>query len=137
MTQAVSPTKTLPPRKPDGWWTGHTRYRNYVLFAGTGIVLVLVNAVLLAGVAALGRGVAAWESYLAALGSAGGLIVVLALLVGTLYFALRWLRVGAKIPGVLLGYLQATTVPLILGGHYATFVLATLMILLLLSGVVV
>ena len=42
-----TPTPVLPARDPDGWWTGHTRYRNYVLFAATGIVLSLVNAVLL------------------------------------------------------------------------------------------
>jgi fumarate reductase subunit C len=132
-----SPTRTLPARTPDGWWAAHPRYRTYVLFAATGIVLVLVNTLLLLGVHALATGVAAWESYLASLASIPGGIVVIALLVGTLFFALRWLRVGSKIPGVLLGNLQSSSIPLIMVGHFTGFVTITLVVILLLSGVVV
>ncbi len=132
-----SRTPTLAPRTPDGWWTGHRRYRRYVLFAGTGIVLVAVNVLLLGAVRALGQGAADWIAYLGFLRSAAGLVITLALLVGTVFFALRWLRVGAKIPGVLLGHLQNQTVPLILVAHFAGFVTITLVVIVLLSGIVV
>jgi fumarate reductase subunit C len=116
---------------------GHTRYRHYVMFAATGVVLVLDCLLLLAGVRALSTSVAAWQSYLSALASPLGLIFVVLMLVGTLFFALRWLRVGAKIPGVLLGNLQSTTMPLILVGHFAGFITITLVLIVLLSGIVV
>jgi fumarate reductase subunit C len=134
---AASPTRTLPARVPDGWWREHPRYRSYVLFAATGFVLIGVNLLLLAGVAALSTSVAAWQGYLEVLASLPGLVVVAALLVGTWFFALRWLRVGAKIPAVRIGPLPAPSMGLILIGHYAGFVSLTLLILLLLSGVVI
>lgn len=134
---SAAPTKTLPARTPDGWWREHPRYRAYVLFAGTGFVLALVNVVLLAGVAALSAGAAAWQSYLSALGSLPGLAGIAVLLVGTLFFALRWLRVGAKIPAVRLGPLPAPSMGLILVLHYAGFLTLTLVIVVLLSGVVI
>ena len=136
MTRDTS-TATLPARLPDGWWTGHRRYRSYMLFTATGIVLVAVNVVLLLAIRALAAGAQAWASYLAALGSPPGLLVTIALLLGTLFFAVRWLRVGAKIPGALLGPLQGSTVPLILAAHFAGFVTISLVVLVLLSGVVV
>ena len=131
------PTRTLPARIPDGWWREHPRYRTYVLFAGTGMVLVLVNVLLLAGIAALTSGVAAWQTYLAVLGSIPGLLGVVLLLVGTLFFALRWLRVGAKIPSVRLGPLPAPGMPLLLVLHFAGFITVSLLLLVILSGVVI
>lgn len=135
--QAESPTPTLPPRLPDGWWTGHTRYRNYVLFALTGLVLAGVNVLLLAGISALATSVAAWESYLAFLGGPLGVLIVLVLLVGTLFFAVRWLRVGKKIPAMELGPLPAPSMTVVLIANFAGFVTVSLVLLALLSGVVV
>ncbi len=134
---AASSTRTLPARMPDGWWREHPRYRTYVLFAATGFVLIGVNLLLLAGVAALSTSVAAWQGYLEVLGSLPGLVGVAALLIGTLFFALRWLRVGAKIPAVRLGPLPAASMGLILVVHYAGFVTLTLLIVVLLSGLVI
>ena len=133
----TSPTPTLPSRMPDGWWTGHTRYRNYVLFAATGIVLVADCILVLAGVRALGQGAGAWARFLGALGSPPGLLLVLLLAVGTFFFAIRWLRVGAKIPAVPLGPVPAPGVGLILVLHFAGFVTLSLLVLVLLSGIVV
>jgi fumarate reductase subunit C len=133
----ASSTRTLPARKPDGWWREHPRYRSYVLFAATGFALIGVNLLLLAGVSALSPSVGAWQRYLEVLGSLPGLVLVAVLLVGTWFFALRWLRVGAKIPAVRLGPLPAASMGLILVAHYAGFVTLTLLILVLLSGVVI
>ena len=128
-------TRTAPARMPDGWWTGHPRYRSYVLFAGTGLVLVPVCVVLLLGVQALGNGYDAWLGYQAALASVPGLLLSSVLMIGTLFFAFRWLRVGAKIPGVKLGPIPAPGVGLILVGHFAGFVTLTALLLLILGGV--
>ena len=133
----ASPTRTLPRRMPDGFWMQHTRYRNYVLFAATGLVLALVNVVLLLGVRALATSVAAWESYLAVLGSIPGVLFVLLLLLGTVYFALRFTYVGRKIPGVKLGPMPAVGMTVALVLNMSGLVTVWLVVLVLLSGVVV
>ncbi len=134
---ATSSTRTLAARVPDGWWMGHARYRRYVMFAGTGMVLALVNCLLLVGLSALGSGFAGWESYQGFLGSPPGLLLVVLLLGGTVFFSLRWLRVGAKIPSVRLGVIPAPSTGMVLIAHYAGLVTITLVVLAVLSGVVV
>ena len=135
MSQA-STTPTAPARVPDGWWTGHPRYRTYVLFTGTGLILVPVCVVLLFGLRALARGYAAWEAYLEALASPLGVVLMVLLLVGTLFFSFRWLRVGAKIPAVRVGPVPAPSVPLVLIGHFAGLFTITALLLLILGGVI-
>ena len=134
---AASPTRTLAARRPDGWWLQHPRYRLYVLFAATGLVLAAVNAVLLFAIAALANGFDAWLAYLEALGSIPGLLLTLLLLLGTFFFSLRWLRVGAKIPAVRLGPLPAPSMTIVAVGHFAGLVTLTALLLIFLSGVVV
>ena len=136
-TASVSgPTRTLPPRAPDGFWRENRRYFWYVLFAATGFVLALDCAELLLGLWALGRGFAAWQRYLSVLGSPLLVLPNLLLLVATLYFAIRFLWVGVKIPTVALGPIPAPPAPVILVAHFAGFLTLNLVVLVLLSGVI-
>ena len=137
MSPEASPTRVAPARAPDGWWMGHPRYRSYVLFAGTGLVLWIVALVLLGGVSALGQGAEAWESYQGLLGSIPGLLLCVLLLLGTLFFSLRWLRVGVKIPQVRLGPLPAPPEPVLWVAHFAGLAAITALVVLLLSGAIV
>jgi fumarate reductase subunit C len=130
-------TKTLPARAPDGWWTGHTRYRYYMAFGMAGGLLAVVSLVLLLGVRALAQGAEAWAAYQGLMGSPVGLLLSLVLLVSSGFFAVRWLRVGVKVPQVKVGPIPAPAGWLILIGHFAGLVTVSLLILLLLSGVVV
>ena len=131
-----SATPTAPARAPDGWWTGHPRYRNYVLFAATGAVLSTACVVLLLGIRALGQGNAAWQSYLAQLGSVPGQLLCWFLLFGILFFSLRWLRVGVKIPLVRLGLLPAPPEGVIWVAHFAGLFALTALLLLIVGGVI-
>ncbi len=92
---------------------------------------------LVVGLSALGSGFAGWESYQGFLGSPPGLLLVVLLLAGTVFFSLRWLRVGAKIPSVRLGVIPAPSTGMVLIAHYAGLVTITLVVLAVLSGVVV
>jgi fumarate reductase subunit C len=136
MNHTSSPTRTAAARVPDGWWTGHAGYRNYVLFAASGAVLAVVCVVLLYGIRAIGQGSAAWEAYLGALASVPGASVSAFLLLGTVLFAVRWLRIGAKIPVVRLGPLPAPPMPVIVLAHFGGLVTLSAIILVLLSGMV-
>lgn len=130
------PAEMLPPRLPDGWWSGHARYRRYVLFAATGGVLWLGALVVVAGIVALGQGVQAWQAYLANLGSAVGVLLMGMILLGTLFFAIRWLRVGVKVATVEIGPVPAPPAPLLFALHYGGLVALTGLLLLILAGVI-
>jgi fumarate reductase subunit C len=136
MTQASSATRVAPPRPPDGFWLGHRRYRSYVLFGGTGLVLSAVCVLLLFGIHALGQGHAAWQSYLASLGSLPAKVMCWLLLAGTLFFSVRWLRVGVKLSSVKIGLLPAPPVPVVWVAHFASLFAITALVLLILSGVI-
>lgn len=135
MSAPSSPTPTAPARMPDGWWLGHPRYRRYMLFAATGIALALASAILVRGIARIGEGAAAWQSYLDYL---GGPILVLnvILLVGICFFALRFLRLGLKVFSVPIGPLPAFPpgVWLVLQG--VPLALGAVLILLIMWGVI-
>ncbi len=128
-------TRTAPARVPDGWWTGHTRYRNYVLFAGSGMVLMGVCVMLLLALQALAGGSESWQAFVTWLGQAPVLALSSFLLLGTLFFSIRWLRVGAKIPSVKLGFMPAPAPALILVAHFGGLVAVSSILLLILSGV--
>ncbi len=129
-------TPTAPARAPDGWWMGHPRYRNYVFFTATGFVLSAACVVLLFGIRALGQGHAAWQTYLAHVGSLPGQLLCWLLLFGTLFFSLRWLRVGVKIPLVRLGLLPAPPEGVIWVAHFAGLFALTALLLLIVGGVI-
>jgi fumarate reductase subunit C len=107
-----------------------------VLFAATGFVLVIDAWILLRGVQALGAGAAAWQAYLEALAWPPTVLGVFLLLVGTVFFSLRWLRVGVKVASVPLGALPPAPAPVVALGHFAGFALITSLLLLVLAGVI-
>ena len=138
-TSGETPTRTSPARPPDGWFVGFYRYRNYVLFASTSLAMALGCAMLLFGLAALGRGADAWTAYLARLGSPPGALLTLVSLAGSVYFAIRWGWVGRKIPaGGKIGPISlgmGMPMPLLGLGPIGGFVTLWLVVLLVLGGV--
>jgi fumarate reductase subunit C len=134
---SASVTRTLPARPPDGIWMKNPHYRWYILFAATGFVLTLVCVELLFAFGALGRGYAAWNSYLSVLSSPPLVLLNFLLFVGLLFFALRFLWVGVKIPTVALGPIPAPPAPLILVAHFGGLFALTLVILVVFSGFLV
>ena len=136
MTPVRGATRMAPARPPDGFWLGHRHYRSYVLFGGTGLVLSAVCVLLLFGIHALGQGHAAWQSYLASLDSGLARGMCWLLLAGTLFFSLRWLRVGVKLSLVKIGLLPAPPVPVVWFAHFSGLFAITALLLLILSGVI-
>lgn len=132
----ASPTRTSPARAPDGFPFSQSRYRWYMLFGATGVVLALDALILLRAVHVLARGPAAWDGFVASFASPLGMIVAVGLIVGTLFFSFRWLRVGVKVPTVRIGGLPAPPEPLVLIAHFAGLVVFTALALLLLGGII-
>ena len=114
----------------------HARYRNYVLFDVSALPRWLGVIVLVEGLFALAGGVATWEAYLAVLRSPLGVALSLVVLAATLFFSLRWLRVGVKVATVDLGPVPALPGPVVLVAHYAGLVALTGLVLLVAAGVI-
>jgi len=129
-----SPTRTLPARPPDGFPFAHPRYRWYVLFAATGLPLALACVLLLMGVCALSQGSVGWARYMALMASPPMLALSVATFGAVLYFAIRFLWVGRKIPGVRLGPIPAVSMEVAGVLQLAGFVKLFLLIVVLLSG---
>ena len=129
-----SPTRTLPARPPDGFPFAHPRYRWYVLFAATGMPLALACVLLLLAVSALSQGSAAWARYLALMASPPMVVLSGAIFVAVLYFAIRFLWVGRKIPGVRLGPMPAVSMEVAGVLQLVGFVKLFILVVILLSG---
>lgn len=137
MSAANAPrTRTAPARVPDGYWTRHPRYRSYVLFDGSALLRWLGVILLLEGLFALAGGVARWQAYLAALRSPLAVALSLVVLAATLFFSLRWLRVGVKVATVDIGPIPAMPGPVVLVLHYAGLLALTGLVLLVAAGVI-
>ena len=131
-----APTRTSPARPPDGFWMEHPRYRSYVVFAGTGLILAIDAMIVLRAARALGDGPEAWASYLAAFAAPIGIVASVVLLFVTLFFSFRWLRVGVKVATVRIGPVPAPPAPVMLVLHFAAFGALTGLVLLVLGGII-
>ena len=78
----------------------------------------------------------AWQAYLARLGSGVGVLLMGMILLGTLFFAIRWLRVGVKVATVDIGPVPAPPAPLVFALSYGGLVGLTGLLLLILAGVI-
>jgi fumarate reductase subunit C len=132
---APPPSRTAPPRPPDGFPLADPRYRRYLLFTATGIFLALDALILIRGVEALGEGPAVWNAFLDTFRSTLGMVVSAMLVAITLFFSMRWLRVESGVPTVRIDFLPAPPTPLILVGHFGAFVVISALILLVLGGI--
>jgi fumarate reductase subunit C len=132
----VFSTRTLAARPPDGFWTKHPRYFWYVLFAATAIPLAIAAVIVLVALSALGGGAQSWETFLNVLASPPMVLLDLLLLVGILYFSLRFLIVGVKIPAVKLGPVPAFPPVVYLVAHLGGLAALSLVVLVLFSGAI-
>lgn len=128
-------TRTAPARPPDGFWVWHPRYRSYVLFAGTGLLLAIAAALVVRAVRVLGEGAAAWQAYLEGLAGPAAALNAL-VFVGVVWFALRFLRVGIKALSVPIGPLPALPQPLLWAVQVGGLVVMNLLIALIMFGVI-
>ncbi len=131
-----APTRTAPARPPDGFWMNHPRYRSYVLFAATGLVLTIDALIVLRAARALGDGPDAWARYLGAFATPIGIVASVVLLFVTLFFSIRWLRVGVKVATVRIGPIPAPPAAVVLVLHYVGLGALTGLVLLVLGGVI-
>lgn len=130
-------TPVAPARPPAGFPVGFYRYRNYILFALTSVFMGLGCVGLIEALAALGKGEAAWNEFLANMAKPHNLALTTVVLLFTLYFAIRFAWVGRKIGAGRIGPLPKPPLPMPLLGvaPIGGFVTLWLILLVILGGV--
>lgn len=83
-----------PYRRPmAGWWKKNPYFVEYMVHEGTALVVAAYALLLLAGLAALKRGEAAWDAWVAFLRSPPSLLLHALLLLGFLYHTWTWFNI--------------------------------------------
>jgi fumarate reductase subunit C len=130
-------TPVAPARPPAGFPLGFYRYRNYILFALTSVFMGLGCVGLIEALAALGKGEAAWNEFLANMAKPHNLALTTVVLLFTLYFAIRFAWVGRKIGAGRIGPIPRPPLPMLFLGvaPIGGFVTLWLVLLVILGGV--
>ncbi|MFN2329733.1 MAG: hypothetical protein ABR612_12530 [Chromatocurvus sp.] len=89
--------KPLKPRQSALWWWHHPYYRRYMLREATAVPLFLYALCLLYGVRELGRGEAAFNAWLAFMGSPAIITLQTVSLLAVLWHAWTWFQLLPQI----------------------------------------
>ena len=121
-------------RKVDrSWWLAHPRYVAYMAREITSLFIGLYCAVIVAGLARLAQGPAAWEGFLAAVSSGPGIVFQLVCLGFAAYHSVTWFALTPKAMPLMLG---GERVPgnAIVGAHYAVWAAVSAAVLIAAGG---
>lgn len=118
------------PEMPAFWWLSQPGYLRYMIRELTCIWVAAWVAVAIVGLLRLRQGPDAWEGFLAALGSAPGIAFQLAALLFVLYHTVSWFRLAPSTMPIWIGENRVPSGWIELG-HYAAWVVASLVILYL------
>lgn len=110
------------------WYLSQPRYMQHMAQELTSVFVGVYGLLLLCSIRALAEGEAAWQSFLASLGSPLMLGLEWLVLVATLYHAVSWFAVTPKAMPVQLGE-QLVPGSLIAGAHYLAWIAVSLFIL--------
>lgn len=116
-----------------GWFLRSPRYLRYMAREVTCVFIGLHALILIVALMRLSEGRAAWEAYLANLGSPAGVALQLLILAFAVYHSTSWFNVTPKAMPVQIGenFLPGAV---IVGAHYAGWLVASVA-LLFLAGV--
>lgn len=129
------PTRTAPPRRPDGF-PGRGNYRAYIAFACGGFFLMSVSYLVLRAVWALGNGEAAWNELQASFQNPLYVIFHAIAFVWLSWFILRLFRLFPATQPKRFGPLKRPPDAVLVAGLSAVFVVVTLVLAAILWGAV-
>lgn len=117
-----------PYRRPmAGWWRKNPYFVEYMVHEGTALFVAAYALLLLAGVFALGRGEAAWNSWLAFLRSPPSLLIHGVLLLGFLYHTWTWFNIMPRtLPPILISGERVKASTITIAGLIAALVASVL-----------
>ncbi len=113
-----------------GWFLRNPRYRRYMAREVTCVFIGLHALILLVAFKRLSEGREAWEAFLHNLTGPAGVVLQLVILAFAVYHSTSWFNVTPKAMPVQIGE-QFLPGAVIIGAHYATWLIATVAVLFL------
>ena len=113
-----------------GWFLRNPRYRRYMAREVTCVFIGLHALILLVALKRLSEGREAWEAFLHNLTGPAGVVLQLVILAFAVYHSTSWFNVTPKAMPVLIGE-QFLPGAVIVGAHYAAWLIATVAMLFL------
>ena len=113
-----------------GWFLRNPRYQRYMAREVTCVFIGLHALILLVALKRLSEGREAWEAFLHNLTGPAGVVLQLVILAFAVYHSTSWFNVTPKAMPVQIGE-QFLPGAVIIGVHYATWLIATVAVLFL------
>ena len=110
------------------WWLAHPRYVRYMLREISSVFIGAYILVLIVGLLRLSQGPAAYESFLAAVLSPGGVAFSLITFAFAVYHSVTWFKVTPKAMPLRMGG-KAVPPAIIVAAHWLGWAVASLLIL--------
>ncbi len=111
------------------WWISQPRYVRYMLREGSAAFIGASILMLIVGLLRLSQGPAAYESFLSAILSYGGVAFSFITFVFALYHSVTWFGMTPKAMPLRMGG-KAVPPAIIIGAHWFVWAIASLLILL-------
>ncbi|MCM2678431.1 fumarate reductase subunit C [Echinimonas agarilytica] len=113
---------------PRTWFLNNSFHTWYMIREGTSVFVGSYSLILLWGLAALVKGEAAWEGWLSVMQHPAMMIFHTIALAASLYHAITWFSLAPKAVHLQKGDKKLPDDPIV-WAHYATFVIATIVII--------
>lgn len=112
------------------WWLGASRYRRYMVRELTSVLIGAYAFMLIVGLWRLSQGAEGFAAWLDAMQSPPGLVLNGIILLAALYHSVTWFNVAPKAISVRIGTSKLPD-SVISGAHYASWVLVSILLFLL------
>ena len=115
------------------WWTAQPRYVRYMMREASCVLIGAYTGVLVVGLVKLSEGAAAWQGFLDTMQTPVSIVFHLLALAFALYHTTTWFNVTPKAMPLQLGD-EMVPGSVIIGGHYAGWVVISVLVLFLVGG---
>lgn len=117
---------------PKDWWMKQLFYTKYMLREGSSLLITLYSLILAWGVLRLSQGEAAFNAWLEALNNPFAILLHLIALVFALYHTITWFSLAPKAVDLWVKGKRLDD-KVIVSGHYAVFIVVTVLCLLIIT----
>ncbi|WP_022940907.1 fumarate reductase [Psychromonas hadalis] len=117
---------------PSDWWMKQLFYTKYMIREGSSVFITLYSLILAWGVLRLSQGEVAFNGWMASLQNPLMIILHLIALALALYHTITWFSLAPKAVDLWIKGKRLDD-KVIISGHYATFIIATILCLLIIT----
>jgi len=118
---------------PNTWWLKNSFYKAYMMREVSCVFITIYTLVLLVGLVRLYQGPEAYSAWLIALKSPWAIGGSIIMLISTMYHSISWFKLAPQAMPLQIGSMRVNA-PLVVGLHYAAFLVILLTALIIAAG---